>query len=206
MAGPPKNCSYLAPKMPMSLDMGPEPKTSPRQTRTGVATADALTMARRRIGFSVDTAADALHIGIRELYHYESGFRTPSGELIAEMARLYGVEPERLGTREWVPRVPPRFDERASVLWLGWMPIEVKPGDNEHLIRSVAGALRTMRSLDGSDPIFIRASELPLLAGLLDLDDPRLVDHLANYLTLNDVESLALLNEMVMIEAVGSFH
>jgi hypothetical protein len=85
---------------------------------------------------------------------------------------------------------------------LGWCSIAVVPGDNEHLARSVAVAVRTMRSLTDESPVRLRSSDLSLLGTLFDLDDEFLTDHLSKHLRVPPNEALGLINEMVALTAV----
>jgi hypothetical protein len=115
------------------------------------------------------------------------------------MVALYGVEPGRIVSRSWVPRVPPRYDPKTKTLWLGWNGICITEGDNEQIIRSVADALRSMRSVGHDTPLKLRATDLPLLAELLDLSDESLPDILMRYLRLSPSDCLSHLNEMVVM-------
>lgn len=162
-----------------------------------IATGEALFKARLRVGHSIESAAMSLHIPPSALADYESGIRTPGADLINEMADLYGVERHRLASREWVPQVPPEYNAETRMLSLGWHTIQVHPGDNEHLIRSVAAVVRSMRSVPETSPLQLRGNELPLLAQLLDLDEPKLPDYLVYYLGIGPDDALKLVNEMV---------
>jgi len=148
---------------------------------------DALEKARHRVGFSVESAATAAGISQRELGHIESGLRTPQPDVLKALARIYGVDPSRFGSGRWVPRVPPRYDVAGRTLWLGYVSIEFDPTihDNNHLLQSVGGAIRTMRSLDSQMPAFLRSNEFALFARLLDLNDPELPQLLGHHLNLD---------------------
>ncbi len=174
------------------------------QTTNEIPTGEALCKARRRVGHSIESAATAIHIPPSALADYESGMRTPGEDLINELADLYGVERRRLASRPWVPQVPPEYDSETRALSMGWHTIQVQPGNNEHLIRSVAAALRSMRSLAETAPLQIRGAELPLLSSLMDLSDPALTDIMVRYLGLAPDEALGLINEMVATQCVPS--
>ena len=165
---------------------------------TGVA----LEKARRQVGFSAADAAARLGISPGSLGDFESGLRTPDAELISTMSELYGVEPGRFASRPWVPRIPPRYDAEAGVLWLGWNAIHIREKDNEQIIRSVAAALRSMRSLADSSPVLLRSAELPLLSSLFDLNDLELEDLLMRYLNISPSDALGIINEMVLFSSV----
>lgn len=167
-----------------------------------VPTGEALEKARRRVGFTVEAAATALGVTVQALGDFESGLRTPGEELLEEMLSLYGVERGRIVTRPWVPRVSPRYDRETGTLWLGWTGITVTEKDNDQILRSVADALRTMRSVAHDAPIQLRAADLPLLSELLDLSDPELSDTLMRYLRISPSECLYLVNQMVVMASV----
>lgn len=134
----------------------------------------ALEQARVRVGFSLETAARSLSIEERELGHYESDIRTPSVHLLFAMGDLYGIDPERLGTRPFLPRVPPKIDHEQQTLMLGWMSIDLRPllhepeDRNRYLLKAIGATLRSMRSLNDSQPVYLRRSELTILATILD--------------------------------------
>ena len=176
----------------------------PESRNQQVPTGEALEKARRRVGFSVDAAAEELKISTRLLGDIESGMRTPDPDLIDAMVALYGVEPGRIASREWVPRVPARYDADTKVLQMGWSSIQIKEKDNDHIARSIAVALREMRSLPGESPVVLRSSELGLLAPLFDLRDPDLPEILTRYLRLPPSDALNLVNQMVVLDSVHS--
>ncbi len=171
-------------------------------SRSTVPLGKALEGARRRVQFSVESAASHLGIDTRELGLYECGLRTPDAEMLRLMGSLYGVDPDRLESRPYLPRVPPRIDRTAKTLSMGWMTIDLSPVDdnpaqaNEYLVRSIAGSLRTMRGLDVGQPVYLRRSELPLLAALLDTTDNDLPVLLMRYLSLSYSETLQLVASM----------
>lgn len=160
-------------------------------SRRTIPLGQALEGARRRVQFSIEAAAGQLGIDARELGLYECGLRSPRPDLLAAMGDLYGVDPSRLESRPFLPRIPPRIDRTSKTLELGWMtidlaPVEARPEEaNEYLVRSIAGSLRTMRGLDVGQPVFLRRSEFPLLATLLDTDDDELAVLFMKYLSLS---------------------
>lgn len=165
-----------------------------RRSASQVPVGRALEQARRRVGYSTATAAESLHISERELANFESGLRTAPPSLITDMAALYGVKSEMFGSRLLVPRLEPHIDPEEQTLWLGWTPIALETGTakNRHLIRSIASALRSMRNLGETEPLYLREKELPMIGSLLDLDDedlPTLIMHWFR-LTLNEVNDV----------------
>ncbi len=170
-----------------------------REVPTGLA----LEKARRRVGFSAPDAAARLGINPGLLGEFENGIRTPDQELIAVMSQLYGVEPGRLASRPLVPRVPSRYDSDAGVLWMGWSSIQIREKDNEQIIRSIAAALRSMRSLADFSPVLLRSTELPLLSSLFDLHDLELEDLLMRYLNVPPSDALGIVNEMIVYASVS---
>ncbi len=172
-----------------------EPETT---TPVRVPLGEALEKARVRVGFSVPAAASAVGLSETELSHYECGIRTPSEEISAALARIYDVEPDRLGHREFVARVPGRFNAEDGALWLGWYRINFDPltDTNEQLLRSIGAALRSMRSLPESAPVFIRSQEIELFASLVDLTDENLAFLTMRYLRLSYSDTTSLIARM----------
>lgn len=143
---------------------------------------EALVAVRQRSGYSLDSAARELGISVRHLLHIEAGLRTPSQELLGHIEEIYGFELDRLESRTWAERIPPRYDLETGTLWLGWLPIEAEAGENEKLVRSIAAALRTMRSMNDHQPVYLRGSEFPVLSPLFDLEDLHLPFYFMRYL------------------------
>lgn len=187
---------------PLATDAAPTGLTAVGEgtpSRKSVPLGQALEGARRRVQFSTEAAADQLGIDTRELGLYESGLRTPRADLLEAMGELYGVDPSRFESRPYLPRIPPRIDREARTLELGWMTIDLAPADtspdgaNHYLVRSIAGSLRSMRGLDVGQPVYLRRSEFPLLATLLDTNDDELAVLLMRYLSLSFQEVELLL-------------
>jgi transcriptional regulator with XRE-family HTH domain len=164
-----------------------------------VPTGEALEKARRRVGFTAVAASEALGIPVRALGDFESGLRTPSDAVVEAMLALYGIELGRITSRSWVPRVPPRYDSDTQTLWLGWSAIHITEKANDQILCSVAAALRSMRSLAHDAPLQVRATDLPLLAQVLDLTDENLPDTFMRYFRLSPSDCLCLVNEMVVL-------
>lgn len=144
----------------------------------------ALEKARIRVGFSSEAAAMASGIPARELAQIESGLRLPKPDILKALSRIYGVDPMRFGTGRWVPRVPPRYDPEAGVIWLGYISIAYSHTvhGSDYLLRSIGGAIRTMRSLDSQMPIFLRSNDFEVFAELIDLDDPEIPQLMGHHL------------------------
>lgn len=168
-----------------------------------VPTGLALEKARRRIGLRAMDAAARLGISPGVLGDFESGLRTPNDEIVAAMSALYGVEPDQFASRPLAPRTPPRYDSDAGVLWLGNNAIALRDGDHEHVVRWLAAALRSMRSLPASSPVIPRTPDLELLSSILDLDDPELENVLMQHLNVSPSDALGLINEMVVYATVS---
>ncbi len=163
-----------------------------------VAIGLALEKARRRMGHTAAGAAGALRISERELGHFESGLRTPSAGMLMEMAELYGTKVAAFGSRDLALRLPPYIDYGEKILWIGWTPVRLDCGsaDNTHVVRSIASALRSMRSLSETRPVYLRANEIPLIGSLLDLEDPDLAATMMHYFGFTYVEAEAVLMRM----------
>lgn len=150
---------------------------------------------RHRLAYSLESAASALGVEERELDLIESGIRTPDDALVEQMAELYGVDPAKLGSRGVMPRVPAALDNDRNVLWLGWLPVELDAVDsNESLLRSISQNIRSMRRMGESQPIYVRATDLTLLAAVVDLDDDELPTVMMRHLKLTLMESVELID------------
>lgn len=159
---------------------------------------DALERARHRVGFSVESAAAAVGISQRELGHIEAGLRTPQLDVLKALARIYGVDHNRFGSGRWVPRVPPRYDAEEALIWLGYFSVTFDRSlhDNNYLLQSVGGAIRTMRSLDSQMPVFLRSNEFALFADLLDLEDAELPQLMGHHLNLDSAHIEWLIEQL----------
>jgi transcriptional regulator with XRE-family HTH domain len=162
------------------------------------AVGEALEKARHRVGFSIESASAAVGISQRDLGNIESGLRSPQHDVLKALARIYGVDHNRFGSGRGVPRVPPRYDEDQGVLWLGYVSITFDRAvhDNNHLLQSVGGAMRTMRDLDSQMPVIIRTTEFAIFADLLDLDDPELPQLLGHHLNVDSAHIVWLMEQL----------
>ncbi|MGH1503564.1 MAG: helix-turn-helix domain-containing protein [Acidimicrobiales bacterium] len=152
---------------------------------------------RNRLAYSTESAATALGITERHLLQIESGIRSATGVLIDAMAELYGVDPGELSTRGVAQRVASTLDSDKNVLWLGWLPVELDAvHDNEALLRSISRNIRSMRCLGETQPIYIRTTDLSLLAAVIDLDDPDLPSICMQHLRLTLMESMDLVTTL----------
>lgn len=166
----------------------------------GVLLGHALEQARVRLGYSLPTAATALGISERLLGLIESGLRTPTEGLLTVICEQFGLDRDRLGTRRYVPRIAPYLSDDRGILWLGWLPIHLPAGfDTDYIIGAVGSTLRVMRSLDATKPVYLRASDIPLLIELIDIEDPNLPAYLIRHLGLTMLESI---NEIQRMQAV----
>lgn len=177
-----------------------ESEDLPDNVHGGVAFGEALETARVRLGYSLETASEVLRVTPRTLGQIESGLRTPTDAFIATVCGAYGLEQDRLGTRGYVPRTAPYLSDDASVLWLGWLPISLpEQYSTEGLICSIASTLRSMRSLDVHQPVYLRAGDLGLIASLLDIEDPDLVRVMITHLKITLSEAI---DEVQRMQAV----
>ncbi len=171
--------------------------THPERVTGGVRVGAALEKARVRLGYSLETAASVLGISARLLNNIEAGLRTPTEGLLEVMCERYGLDRARLGTRAFVPRTAPYLSEDETILWMGWLPIQLPPGYSvDYLMRALGSALRTMRSLGVCQPVYLRAADIPLLIGLLDVEDPDLARSMICHLGLTFHESILEIQRM----------
>jgi hypothetical protein len=91
-----------------------------------------------------------------------------------------------------------RFDHDHNVLWIGGTPLPFRPGTdrNGELIEVVGTIIRSLRGLRENEPCRLRRSELHVLAGLLDLDDPELRRQMRRHLGLSRREAGDTVNQL----------
>lgn len=186
------------PKTNSQIPSGVEnPSEAVEQIVGGVPFGLALEKARVRLGYSIEVAAETLRVTPRTLGHIEAGLRTPTQSFVEAVCDAYGLQQDRLGTRGFVPRVEPHLSDDGQVLWLGWLPIQL--GDNyssNDLFQSIAATLRTMRTLSSHQPVYLRSADLPVLVGLVDIEDPDLVRVMISHLRLTLSEAIEQIQAM----------
>lgn len=139
--------------------------------------ARALRQARSLAEIPAETVANVLDCSLGELAAIEAGAVHPDEVTIAELAQIYGLSTDRLGTSRWVPRSEPRLDADERVLWIEWLPISCgeDAGSNAEILATVANHLRFIRSLRSYDAVRMRVAELDLLVSMLDRTQSDLV-------------------------------
>ena len=158
--------------------------------------ADMWCVARRRLGWSLDFAAREIGISELHLEMLETGIRTADDALMGRLATAYGIEADRILARARAERMPPRYDADTGTVWLGWLPVVTSGFDNEQLLVALSTTLRTMRSLEDYHPIYLRDSDLLVLAPLFDLDDNQLSRRMMTCLGLTPAEAVDLLDRV----------
>lgn len=142
------------------------------------AMAHAAGTARTLVGYSVEGAATALGISTSLLSDIESGTVDLNAELQALIEDRYGIGLESL-LREapnYRPRTPISYDAAKGILRVGTLGVRFRIGldDNDVLLRGFSSAVRRQRQFPPSVPLQLRRADLPVLATLLDLEDPDL--------------------------------
>ena len=134
--------------------------------------------ARAVLGYSIEGAADRLGIPATILEEAESGSIEINDELKAMLEDCYGVELSSLVKKrpEYAPRTPMAYDAAQGILRVGMLGVRFRVGldDNDALLRGFSSAVRRQRQLPPSVPLQLRKADMPVLASLLDLDDPEL--------------------------------
>lgn len=134
--------------------------------------------ARTVLGYSVAGAADRLGIPATILEQAESGSLEINDELKAMLEDCYGVELNSLAEKRpnHVPRTPMAYDAAQGILRVGTLGVRFRVGvdDNDLLLRGFSSAVRRQRQFPPSVPLQLRKADMPVLASLLDLDDPEL--------------------------------
>lgn len=134
--------------------------------------------ARSVIGYSVEGAAARLGIPATILEEVESGSIEINNELKAMLEECYGVELGSLVKKrpDYAPRTPIAYDAAQGILRVGTLGVRFRVGldGNDSLLRGFSSAVRRQRQLPPSVPLQLRKADMPVLASLLDLDDPEL--------------------------------
>jgi hypothetical protein len=140
--------------------------------------AHAASTARSLIGYSVEGAAEAMNVAASIIQDAEDGTVEINGELRVRMETCYGVALESLLRKspEYDQRAPIGYDAAQGVLRIGTLGVRFRMGldSNDVLLRGFSSGMRRQRQLPPSVPLELRKVDIPVLASLLDLDDPEL--------------------------------
>lgn len=141
---------------------------------------DAVAEARAMLGMSITGAAGKMGMTESLLTDIESGMVEMNGALQEVFESAYGIDLSNVtsGHRQHAERRPMVYDEQEGVLRIDNLGIRFRRGvdDNDVLLRGFSSAIRRLRRLAPDVPIRLRANDLPVLAQLIDLDDPELDD------------------------------
>jgi len=153
----------------------PEPTTD---TRGPVDLAHAAATARSLIGYSIEGAAEALDIPASIVRDAEDGLVEINDDLRRAMESCYGIDLTSLVRKspDFKPRTTIGYDAAQGVLRIGTLGVRFRIGldSNDVLLRGFSSAIRRQRQLPPSIPLQLRKVDLPVLASLLDLEDPEL--------------------------------
>lgn len=134
--------------------------------------------ARSLLGYSVEGASEALGVAVSILRDVEDGSAAINDELLQRMESCYGIKLESLLRKrpDYKPRTPIAYDAAQGVLRVGTLGVRFRLGldSNDVLLRGFSSAIRRQRQLPPSVPLQLRRADLPVLASLLDLDEPEL--------------------------------
>jgi len=140
--------------------------------------AHAAATARSLLGYSIEGAAEALEIPVSIVRDAEDGAIPINDELRVRMEECYGIDLESLLRKspEYKPRTPIGYDAAQGVLRIGTLGVRFRMGldSNDVLLRGFSSAIRRQRQLPPSVPLQLRKVDIPVLASLLDLEDPEL--------------------------------
>lgn len=141
---------------------------------------DAVGEARAMLSLSLRASAERLGMSETMLEDIERGIIPPNPRLIDAFEKAYEIKfnLDKVTEREHAPRQPLEYDAELGTLTIGSMSIQFRAGvdDNNELLGQFSGALRRLRRLSPSTPLTLRTADLPILAQLLDLEDPELDD------------------------------
>lgn len=181
-----------------SIVPAPDLAVPDRTQRGGASLGVTLERARKRLGISPDAVCQALWLTERELNQYESGLRPPPDTVLERLAEFYGLETEHMqagAPSSFLPATSPGESDR---LWMGWTPVELDslgPGNGGRL-RAVAQAVRFMRGLNESDPFVVRGDEVDVIAEILDIYAPNIVDDITEWFALDQTEAENLVTRL----------
>ena len=140
--------------------------------------AHAVATARSLLGYSLEGAADTLGIPVSIVRDAESGAIDINDDLQTLFEECYGIELSSLVRKkpEEKARTPIAYDAANGVLRVGTLGVRFRLGldGNDTLLRGFSSAVRRQRQLPPSVPLQLRKADMPILASLLDLDDPEL--------------------------------
>ncbi len=140
--------------------------------------ADAAATARSLVGYSVDGAAAALGLPAAILEDVESGKTPLNAALRTRLEQCYGVNLDDVMRKrpDFTPRTPMAYDATRGVLRVGTLGVRFRIGldSNDDLLRGLSTAIRRQRRLPPNVPLQLRAADIPVLAHLLDIEDPEL--------------------------------
>ncbi len=140
--------------------------------------AEAAATARSLVGYSIDGAAALLGLPGPVLEDIERGRSPLSDDLRARLEESYGVNLNDVVRKrpDFHPRTPMAYDATRGILRVGTLGVRFRLGldTNDDLLRGVSTAIRRQRRLPPSVPLRLRAADIPVLASLLDVDDPEL--------------------------------
>ncbi|MEE9413902.1 MAG: helix-turn-helix transcriptional regulator [Acidimicrobiales bacterium] len=144
--------------------------------KSPVALGEALTTARKRVGYSVEAICNLTSLREHQLYEIEAGLVEPSSGVVDRLAELYGIRADQLPLDGEVPRKPLSYDPETKQLHAGWLSIEFDPTvhTNDDLLRAFSACVRQLRGESTSSSMILRDSDRTMLAELLNLTDEHL--------------------------------
>lgn len=141
---------------------------------------EAVAEARTILGVSLTGAAGMVGMTESLLKDIEAGEIPMNDSLRETFEKAYDIDLSNVDAapRAHLERRPMVYDDTAGVLRIDTLGIRFRHGvdDNDVLLRGFSSAVRRLRRLAPDQPIRLRANDLPVLAQLIDLDDPELDD------------------------------
>lgn len=138
----------------------------------------AITSARSVLGYSIEGAATSIGISPTILSAAENAEIAINSALRLQIETSFEmdldqfiVDPVELSTRE-----PLEYDEKNGILRVGKLGVAFRLGvdSNDVLLRGFSSAIRSERGVAVNEPLRLRVADLPVLAHLVDLNDPEL--------------------------------
>lgn len=155
--------------------------------RGGVHIGIVLEKARRRLHYSPEQISRELGVRPLELNQIEAGLKTPSPELVAQLADFYGIDPERLDATR-------RAEREDNMLYLGYAVVNLSTtdGSNGQVLQQIAATMRSIRDIHETSALTVRDDELAVISSVLDVEHPEFVADLARTFRLSTPEAAEL--------------
>ncbi len=157
-----------------------------------------LRSAREETNFTIEQAAADAHIESERLARIEIGAASPTSEELDALCEAYGCDIDSTpASATFLPQLPSRAHRNGEWFMIGPVIVSLEDATtNGEILDAVGRAIRRLRSLGDDAAVHPRASELPLIASVLDLECEGLPIAITQSLRLSVVKSYELVDAM----------